>query len=350
MRNTTKIAGATVLALAVTALAITSGYTSGSPRDPETPPSVADVGSTRAEQLELATWPETVDASYGYAWGSYGLLSEFTEVENTVDAVDAYWKSGSGYACFIERRMRFESGTGAALNLVITRCPNYKAAKRRALHAALSKSPPAEFNGQSYNLQLGDVSIVRDVPVVPGSYTGQDSNNLVFIRGNMIVDAVLTGSGAGFTAAELCLEIDTDILQQYAACGGNYPVPTATVAIDDPNGDLTQLVPPARTKTTPVSVSTSHPQNAQVQMHVFVARRIEPRIMGENGIVVPDPSGTPWWWVDLGGEEFCFDSARNPSTLTVQDSNDDGNWQMVAAAWGPNMVPTFATADFVIIR
>lgn len=98
-----------------------------------------------------------------------------------------------------------------------------------------------------------------------------------------------------------------------------------------------------------VSVFTSHPSSATVKTRAFVARWIEPEKMNEHGGRVPDPEGTPRWRV-TGSEQVFLDDVANPTTLTMQMSNDAGDWKLLVAGWGPNLIPVFGTADYTIIR
>lgn len=305
-------------------------------------------------RMKLDAWPETVDTVYGFEWkaSDYLQLAGFSQTSLTEIASDAYWKQDVGYACFITRAIEMENETGAKLKLTVTACRHYLAAKTRILYQYTSRTlTPNDTHGSTYGLELGDVSVIRDVPNNPEGFEGSQSNNLFFIRGNLLVECVLTESdppSAGFTAAGLAAAMDVVILAQRQACGGDYPKPTASVEIENPNGDLRTLPPAVKSMTTDVSVTTSHPGEKPVKTKALVARWVEPKTMDDEGVWHPDPTRSPVWSVQ--NESSFVDDVNVPTKLTMRSGQGGGNFQLVIVAWGPNMVPVFATDDFTITR
>lgn len=316
--------------------------------DPESP------SDENPRGLDVPAWPANVDTVYGFEWkaSDYTQLAGFSQSALTEVASDAYWRQDVGYACFITRTAAMENETGAKLKLTVTVCRNYKAAKTRILDRyASSSSISLDAHGSTYGLSLGDVSVIRDVPNDPEGFEGSQSNNLFFIRGNLLVECVLTESdspSAGFTAAGLAVAMDAAILAQRQACGGDYPKPTATVEIANPNGDLRTLPAGERSITSDVAVSTNHPGDKPVKTKVFVARWIEPEVLDADGIWQPDPTREPVWRIQYECETLFVDNADSPTTLTMEQSREQGNWQLIIVAWGPDLLPVFATDDFSI--
>ncbi len=318
--------------------------------DPETPP------QRNSELLEVSSWPETVDTVYGFEWdaSNYAQLAGFSQTALTEVASDAYWKQDIGYACFVTRTVELENEAGAKLGLTVMATRHYKAAKTHLLIRYSSRSSGnLDAHGSTYGLSLGDVSVIRDVPNDPDGFEGSQSNNLVFIRGNLLVECVLKDSvtpSAGFTAAGLAASIDATILAQRQACSGDYPKPSATVEIENPNGDLSSLPPAVKSMTTDVSVTTSHPGEKPVKTKVFISHWNEPKIMDDDGVWHPDPTRDPSWYVQIDHEDGFVDDVHSPTKLTMRTGQGGGNFQLVIVAWGPNLVPVFATDDFTITR
>ncbi len=309
------------------------------------------------QAVHLPDWPAPGDISavYGYEWdqGAYAQLSPFSIAEDETEAHDLYWKNGVGYACFVTRRLRLVYGQ-AELNLSVTVCRNYDAARNQVLRQWINSNrlPMNVAHGTAHNFQVGEFAILRDVDQSPGStYIGIESNNVVFVRGNVIVDVVLSdpGSSVGFSAAELCTDMDAEILNQYQACSGSYDVPTASVSLGTANFDLSE--PGPRELDTSVAISTSHPTGATVSKRAFVSHYQEAQIYDATKYAfVTDPNGIAVWSPMTGFETKAFDDIHNPTTLTGQRSDEPGDWQVVIAAWGPNLLPVFGTADYTIIR
>lgn len=343
-----------LMAASATALLLLSMANQGVFADPELDPNADYMTGIDKDLAALANWPADVDIVYGFEWkaADYSQLAGFSQTALTEVASDAYWKNDVGYACFITRTVEMESDPGAKLKVTITACRNYKAARSRLLgRYALVGLRSDDTHGSSYGLTLGDVSVIRDVPNDPEGFEGSQSNNLVFIRGNLLVECVLTESdppSAGFTAAGLAASIDATILAQRQACGGDYPKPTATVEIANPNGDLRTLPAGERSITSDVTVATTHPGDKPVKTKVFVARWIEPEVLDADGIWQPDPTREPVWRIQYDCETLFVDNADSPTTLTMEQSHEQGNWQLIIVAWGPNLVPVFTTDDFSI--
>lgn len=322
--------------------------------DPELDPNADYITGIDKDLAGLANWPADVDTVYGFEWKptDYSQLAGFNQTTLTEVASDAYWRQAVGYACFITRTVGMENDAGAKLKLVVTACRNYKAARSRLLGKyALVGLRSDDTHGSTYGLTLGDVSVIRDVPNDPEGFEGAQSNNLVFIRGNLLVECVLTESSppsAGFTAAGLAAAIDAAILAQRQACSGDYPKPTVTVEIENPNGDMSGLEPPQQSIASDLSVTTTHPDEVTVKTKVFVARWIKGEVMDADGIWHDDPTRPSVWRIQYECEKLFVDDTDSPTTLTMKTSHDHGDWQLIIVAWGPNLLPVFAKDDFKI--
>lgn len=209
MRNIFVLLSGCVFAVPFGAVFVNHVESSNSVRDPEGSYSEDNLGPARAERFNVEKWPVSVSASYGFEWDAdtYAELEGFTEQENVTAASEAYWKDESlEFRCFVSRTVRLENDAGIELTVSIIRCPNYDAAKNQMTRPFTSSSRLRfdDRHGAAFGLNLGDISIVRDAPYPStGDFQGVDSNDLVFVRGNLVVDvgfSVPNPERPGFTA------------------------------------------------------------------------------------------------------------------------------------------------------
>lgn len=308
-----------------------------------------------AQALELRRWPENVGAVYGFEWrqADHPLLEDFKVQADTVFARGAYWRSGTEYGAFVTRRIELVAADQSAI-LTLTCCPNYHAA-RGDVFRAHGGGTGVRLDlgyGPTFDLAIGDVTVLLDVPTTPGArerFEGASSRKLLVIRGNLVSKVeTSTGGQETVSAAALARSIDSAILKQHRECEGKPARPVVTVSLDNSEFDLRKLPDDQRSLSGTVSVTAVMPDGTPTRKIAFVAHQTVPFLVDEDGNETPDPDRKPYYRTLPGKSGEMMNDTSNPTTLTVSLSEDAGEWHIGAIAWGSNLLPGAGVSAFTV--
>lgn len=313
-----------------------------------------DESVTRAVRYDK--WPKTEGEVRGFrfvkddyaALGNFAIASDAETAHQRSPGVhpDRVWFDGrEPYRFLIERQVKLESPVGERLHLKVTVAPSVVDAHRWLLepwNSVTSFTGDSFVLGAEHDLAIADVCILRDPPANRKEWDPKSTKSLFFIRNNVVIDIVATGSDVDVIG--LARAMDGQIELQRIAANGSPSRPEVKLELGSKTVRVKDFSPFLASVEVKYAATWENDEKL-AKVFAFSAREVDNFKTNDDGEVVPDEEQPKTFAVG----NLQFDDTSKPSKIDQIAPGKDGKHHVGIVAWGPNLLPRVLYVEFDVI-